>query len=275
MKTLKLLLLLLTSVMYGQYSENFNTTNSFSLTTTLYSGSTCSRVIPPIQSNNAGASGGGAIRIQDHAGNSQQDQILRINGINTLNANTLSFNINWEIPSSIGSQQLRPLSVEYSTNSGSTWIPFTSYQTPVPLHNNTTWSNITITLPPVSKYTALYLRFKLANNLGNTGSQVRNIYVDDIKTDNALSNEEYCIEGFKIFPNPANDSFTIDCGDLSSVNGLSVVITNILGQEVYNKPIDAHLHIVQTSSWTIDGVYFVKIRNSIDGFKLTKKIVLR
>lgn len=100
MKTLKLLLLLLTSVTYGQYSENFNTANSFSQTTSLYVGSTCSRLTPPIQSNNAGASGGGAIRIQDYSGISQQDQILRINGINTLNANTLSFNINWEIPSS-------------------------------------------------------------------------------------------------------------------------------------------------------------------------------
>ncbi|WP_374542155.1 T9SS type A sorting domain-containing protein [Flavobacterium sp.] len=271
MKTLKLLLLLLTSVTYGQYSENFNTANSFSQTTSLYVGSTCSRLTPPIQSNNAGASGGGAIRIQDYSGISQQDQILRINGINTLNANTLSFNINWEIPSSIGSQQLRPLIVEYSTNSGSTWISFSPYQTLV--HFNITWSNVTITLPLASKYAALYLRFKPANNLGNTGSQVRNIYVDDIKTDNSLSNEEHYIEGFKIFPNPAKDKFTLDFGN-ETISKYTIKINNLIGQEVYRTIVDKPQFEV-SKTWQGQGVYFVKICDDNNNLLTIKKIILQ
>ncbi|MCX6172454.1 MAG: hypothetical protein NT048_06405, partial [Flavobacterium sp.] len=39
-----------------------------------------------------------------------------------------------------------------------------------------------------------------------------------------------------IYPNPANDQITIDCGNLANVSGWSIKITNMLGQEVFNQP---------------------------------------
>lgn len=270
MKTLKLLMLLVTFTMYGQYAENFNSANSFAQP--IYTGSTCSRVTPPTPSNNTGSSGGGAIRIQDYSGVSQQDQILLIKGINTLLTNSISFNINWEIPSSIGNQQLRPLIVEYSINSGSTWAQFTTYQTPVPNHVNATWSSAVITLPQLAKVTILYLRFRPVNNLGNTGSQVRNIYVDDIKTDNTLSNDDFSFKNFKIYPNPAKSRFTINLGNEFYTN-YEIKIFNLIGQEVYSSKIVNSIFEIN-KTWSGEGIYFVKILNSFGELVIIRKIIM-
>jgi hypothetical protein len=78
-----------------------------------------------------------------------------------------------------------------------------------------------------------------------------------------------------IYPNPANDQITIDCGNLANVLGWSIKITNMLGQEVFNQPMDTQQYVVPLNSWTGQGMYFVKIINAQNEVVNIKKIILQ
>jgi hypothetical protein len=78
-----------------------------------------------------------------------------------------------------------------------------------------------------------------------------------------------------IYPNPANDHITIDCGNLANVSGWSIKITNMLGQEVFNQPMNTQQYIVPLNSWTGQGMYFVKIINAQNEVVNIKKIILQ
>ena len=77
-----------------------------------------------------------------------------------------------------------------------------------------------------------------------------------------------------IYPNPANDYITIDCGYLSNVSGWSIKITNIIGQEVFNQPMNTQQYVVPLNSWSGQGMYFVKIINAQNEVVNIKKIIL-
>ena len=78
-----------------------------------------------------------------------------------------------------------------------------------------------------------------------------------------------------IYPNPANDHITIDCGTLANVSGWNIKITNILGQEVFNQPMNTQQYVVPLNTWTGQGVYFVKIYDTQGTLVNTKKIILQ
>ena len=78
-----------------------------------------------------------------------------------------------------------------------------------------------------------------------------------------------------IYPNPANDQITIDCGNLANVVGWNIKITNMLGQEVFNQPMNTQQYVVPLNSWTGQGMYFVKIINSQNEVVNIKKIILQ
>jgi hypothetical protein len=78
-----------------------------------------------------------------------------------------------------------------------------------------------------------------------------------------------------IYPNPANDHITIDCGNLANVSGWSIKITNMVGQEVFNQPMNTQQFYVPLNSWTGQGVYFVKIINAQNEVVNIKKIILQ
>lgn len=78
-----------------------------------------------------------------------------------------------------------------------------------------------------------------------------------------------------IYPNPANDHITIDCGNLANVVGWNIKITNMLGQEVLNQPMDLQQYVVPLNSWTGQGMYFVKIINAQNEVVNIKKIILQ
>ncbi len=78
-----------------------------------------------------------------------------------------------------------------------------------------------------------------------------------------------------IYPNPANDQITIDCGNLANVSGWSIKISNILGQEVFNSPMNTQQYVVPLNSWTGQGVYFVRIYDASNNLVNTKKIILQ
>jgi hypothetical protein len=78
-----------------------------------------------------------------------------------------------------------------------------------------------------------------------------------------------------IYPNPANDHITIDCGNLANVSGWNIKITNALGQEVFNQPMNTQQYLVPLNGWSGQGVYFVKIYNAQGTLVNTKKIILQ
>ena len=78
-----------------------------------------------------------------------------------------------------------------------------------------------------------------------------------------------------IYPNPANEQITIDCGNLDNVEGWRIKITNTLGQEVFNKPMDTQQYVIPLNTWTGQGMYFVKIINAENEVVNIKKIILQ
>jgi hypothetical protein len=78
-----------------------------------------------------------------------------------------------------------------------------------------------------------------------------------------------------IYPNPANDQITIDCGNLDNVEGWNIKITNMLGQEVFSQPMNTQQYIIPLNTWTGQGMYFVKIINAQNEVVNIKKIVLQ
>jgi hypothetical protein len=78
-----------------------------------------------------------------------------------------------------------------------------------------------------------------------------------------------------IFPNPANDHITIDCGNLANVSGWTIKIVNTLGQEVFSGAMNTQQYVVPLNSWSGQGVYFVKIYDGSNNLVNTKKIILQ
>ena len=77
-----------------------------------------------------------------------------------------------------------------------------------------------------------------------------------------------------IYPNPANDQITIDCGTLANVSGWSIKITNMQGQEVFSQPMNTQQYVVPLNTWSGQGMYFVKIINAQNEVVNIKKIIL-
>jgi len=78
-----------------------------------------------------------------------------------------------------------------------------------------------------------------------------------------------------IYPNPANDHITIDCGNLANVSGWSIKIFNTLGQEVFSGSMNTQQYVVPLNTWSGQGVYFVKIYDASNHLINTKKIILQ
>ncbi len=78
-----------------------------------------------------------------------------------------------------------------------------------------------------------------------------------------------------IYPNPANDQITIDCGNLANVVGFHIEIVNTLGQIVFNQPMNTQQYYVPLNTWSGTGVYFVKVYDASNNLVNTKKIILQ
>ncbi|CAN1528152.1 Secretion system C-terminal sorting domain [Flavobacteriaceae bacterium] len=78
-----------------------------------------------------------------------------------------------------------------------------------------------------------------------------------------------------IYPNPANDHITIDCGNLANVSGWTIKIVNTLSQEVFTGAMNTQQYVVPLNTWNGQGVYFVKIYDASNNLVNTKKIILQ
>lgn len=91
----------------------------------------------------------------------------------------------------------------------------------------------------------------------------------------SLNNHTFIEDNFKIYPNPAKDQITIDCGDLTNVSGLQYKIINTLGQEIINGKLGSQQNIIQLNNIKGQGVYFFKIINEQNEILSIKKIILQ
>ncbi len=78
-----------------------------------------------------------------------------------------------------------------------------------------------------------------------------------------------------IYPNPANDHITIDCGNLANVSGWTIKIVNTLGQEVFSGAMNTQQYVVPLNTWSGQGVYFVKLYDASNNLMNIKKIILQ
>ena len=91
--------------------------------------------------------------------------------------------------------------------------------------------------------------------------------------DSALGIENQNSKQLNLYPNPANDKFTIDFGS-QIISNYSIKINNLLGQEVYTAVIDKPQFEVY-KTWQGQGLYFVKIYDVNNNLVTTRKIILQ
>ena len=116
------------------------------------------------------------------------------------------------------------------------------------------------------------------NNLYNANICYQNITVTDtliINTGILSYNPVTYNSTVTIYPNPAKDYITIDCGNLGNVKGCSIKIFNELGQEVFSGAMNTQQYSVPLNTWTGNGLYLVKIYDASNNLVNTKKIVLQ
>ena len=78
-----------------------------------------------------------------------------------------------------------------------------------------------------------------------------------------------------IYPNPAKDRITIDCGTLSAVTGYQIKISNLLGQEVFSTTLNQQQYSIPLNSWTGKGIYLVTVYDANRNLLTTRKIDLQ
>jgi len=78
-----------------------------------------------------------------------------------------------------------------------------------------------------------------------------------------------------IYPNPSHDRLEINVENFMTKTGVSMKITNGLGQIVYNKPLNQQLINVTVSDWTGKGVYLLSILDEKNQVVISKEIIVQ
>ena len=116
------------------------------------------------------------------------------------------------------------------------------------------------------------------NALFNEGVCYTSITVTDTLIINAnltgLNPVTYA-NALKIYPNPANTSITVDYGNYQSLSGYTLKITNTLGQTVFTSIVTQQQSVINLSSWTGNGIYFVHLIDNTGNTIDIRKIVLQ
>lgn len=78
-----------------------------------------------------------------------------------------------------------------------------------------------------------------------------------------------------VYPNPAHDHLIVNNGNLSLMTGYSIKITNLLGQIVFNQPVNQQQFYIDLSTWGGNGTYILYVLDAQQTVKSTKEIVLQ
>lgn len=79
----------------------------------------------------------------------------------------------------------------------------------------------------------------------------------------------------KVYPNPTKDHLVINNGNLSSMTGYSIKVTNALGQVVFNQPVNQQQFYIDLSNWGGSGTYILYVIDGQQTIRETKEIVLQ
>lgn len=80
---------------------------------------------------------------------------------------------------------------------------------------------------------------------------------------------------FEVYPNPASEFITIDCGNTINFRNSYFQLINTLGQVVISQNINSQLHNLKLTHLMSKGLYFIKLFNSENELLGTKKIIIK
>ena len=78
----------------------------------------------------------------------------------------------------------------------------------------------------------------------------------------------------KVYPNPTRDALFINNGNLASMAGYSIKITNSLGQIFFDEPVNQQQFFIDISTWATD-TYLLYVINPQQAVVETKQVVLQ
>lgn len=173
------------------------------------------------------------------------------------------------------------LEVLISTDCGQTWsqlykkfsTPLTTatppYSTASFVPTAAQWRMETISLGSYSTVNNAIVKFKHTTNYENQ------LYIDDINLNSSTATsiaENDILNSISIYPNPANESFTINLGTELSAKDASVTLIDQLGREIKTKNTISQNGIGIATTNIANGTYFVKI--NIQNSSIVKKIII-
>ena len=152
--------------------------------------------------------------------------------------------------------------------------------------NNSTSFAITNNLLTIGSWNGEPINAKLDDigiwNRALTQDEITNLYYSEkscqslvINTGLLSFNPPTYNNTITIYPNPANDHITVDCGNLANVSGWTIKIVNMLGQEMFSGAMNKQQYTIPLNTWGGQGVYFVKIYDASNNLMNTKKIILQ
>ncbi len=229
--------------------------------------------------NSASYSGSRSVYINNFDNEVGTVSELSSNTVNLLGMSSasLSYRYAYARKSSTGAESVQLL---FSKDCGKTWviaralIPSSSTtNSPFVPSGNSDWNYHTVNISSSYFEPNFRYMFKVTNNGGN------NIYIDDININSVVSiNEIEEVANINIYPNPFNESATIDF-QLKSAANVSIVLIDMVGKEVETilpttslTEHNNHSYMIQKNALT-NGVYFVKM--NVNGKTSLKKIVIQ
>jgi hypothetical protein len=84
-----------------------------------------------------------------------------------------------------------------------------------------------------------------------------------------LNSNESTISEFKIYPNPSHIEITLE--GLSSDNTISIY--DLTGKLIYFETTQHQIHTINIEEFS-SGIYFLNVKNNINGFTLSKKLII-
>jgi len=78
----------------------------------------------------------------------------------------------------------------------------------------------------------------------------------------------------KVYPNPAQNYLIINNGNFALMSGYTCEIVNALGQQIFSSLINQQTFTIDISTWTGNGLYFLKIKDASNAVIENRKIVL-
>jgi hypothetical protein len=189
--------------------------------------------------------------------------------------------------------------VEGSKDNGKTWQPLTqgydsqSNDNWYAVYTNTLKSNTssavgdenmyvphTINLTKNTGFVAgdtVLFRFRLSSDksISGWGWAIDNLKIQKLPA----ANEELIADnGVSVFPNPFTNNFFIDCSNLSDVESMEIMVTDLMGKTVYQENwADTHYNSKKQVDLTSikSGIYLVNMMTNNSLKRITKKIIKR